>query len=89
MKPQRSYIYVALTDLPKNPQMKPYVGKHLQGWVETGKSRDETRRDKDKVLKFFRDKTRRDIVSRLINSRQPKTAKGMSRQDKTYKFSVI
>ena len=65
----------------------PHDGK--QGWVGTEKSRDETRQDRYKVLNFFRDKTRRDIISRQIHSRQPKTAKGMSRQDKTYKFFVI
>ena len=52
----------------------------------SGQENLETRQDRDKVLNFFRDKTRRDIISRQIHSRQPKTAKGMSRQDKTYNF---
>ena len=60
-----------------------------QGWVGTGKPRDETRRDRDKVLKFFQDKTSQDIKTRQIDSRQVKTAKGFSRQDKTFKPSEI
>ena len=60
-----------------------------QGWVGTGKSRDETRRDWDNVLNFFRDKTRRDIKTSQIHSRQTKTVKGFSRQDKTFKLSEI
>ena len=51
--------------------------------------RDKTRQDRDKVLKFFRDKTRRDIETRQLDSRQIKTAKGMSRQDKTFNSFVI
>ena len=60
-----------------------------QGWVGTGKSRDETRRDRDNVLKCFQDKTRLAFKTRQIDSRHIKTVKGMSRQDKAFKFSEI
>ena len=67
----------------------------IQGWVETGFSRDKTIRDRDKILKFetrknrdshFAVKTRREFqVVKNFSSRQVKkiSFSKISRQDKT------
>ena len=60
-----------------------------QGWVGTEISRDETRQDKDIVLKSFRDKTSRDTKTRQMHSRQSKTGWLCSRRDKTFKLLEI
>ena len=65
------------------------MDRSAQGWVGTGNSRDETRRDRHKILKIFRDETRQDTETKIWIQDKARQQRCISRQVKTFKYSEI
>ena len=69
--------------------LKNTIWKVNQGWVGTGNSRDETRQDRQKILKTFRDETRQDTETKIWIQEKARQQRCISRQVKIFKCSEI